>query len=229
VALLDSDDLCLPGRLQLQRAALEADPGADLCFCDAVYDRGAEGTMRMTERHRFRWPLGLDALLEGGWAVPSTWLLRTPAARAVRFDETVRYQEDVDFLFRFYASGRRAVVMDEPLVRYDDRPAAQASGPRMNAQRDAMREYGLWVYKRHWERLPPEERARARIPTRIRRLLVEHCVRTGRYRRARHHLLAWWRQRKLRGPLLVRWVRLLGRPEGPAVPDGPLGDLDIDA
>jgi glycosyltransferase involved in cell wall biosynthesis len=227
VALLDSDDRCLPERLARQVAALEAEPGAALCVCDAWHDRGPVQSLKMSERHTFAWPTSLDVMFQGAWAAPSVWMLRTDVARRLGFDEAVRYQEDIDFLFRLHEAGERVVVVPEVLVVYHDHPDSGPDAQRMSNRKALMNDYGLLVFKRHWELLDAAGRARVGVPTRIRRLVTRHCEATGRHARARHHLLAWWKERKLRGPLLWRWLTNL-RPDRPSLAAAPLGDLDLD-
>jgi teichuronic acid biosynthesis glycosyltransferase TuaG len=228
VALLDSDDRATPARLERQLDALARDPGATLCFCDAEMDRGRRGTARMSRRKRFEWPLSLDAMFRGAWAAPSTWVLSTATARRLRFDTAFRFQDDIDFLYRFFESDGSAVVVEEPLVAYDDRPSAPGDTPRLMERRAEVGDAAILVFKRSWERLPPERRARVPISTRLRRYLADHCERTGRFSSARHHLLAWWRARPMRLALLLRWARLR-RPDRPDLGASPLGDLDIRA
>ena len=230
VALLDSDDRCLPGRLARQREALEQRPEAGLCVCDCWELRARGKRLRMREHHAFRWPTSLEAMFQGGWAVPSGWMLRTDLARRLRFDPQVRFQEDIDFLFRLHEAGAGVVVLDEPLGEYQAGAAPAKTGAepaRMSEQKALMTDYGLWVYKRHWERLSPDQRSRIVTPTRILRLLVSHCERTGRFRRARRHLLAWWKQRKYRVKLLLRWAGNLKR-DRLDLSTSPLGDLDLE-
>jgi glycosyltransferase involved in cell wall biosynthesis len=231
VALLDSDDRCLPGRLARQRDALERHPDVGMCVCDCWELRAGGKRVRMRDHHAFRWPTSLEAMFHGAWAVPSGWMMRTELARRIRFDARVRFQEDIDYLFQWHEAGAGVVVLEEPLLEYEAGAGATPSKPdvvpvRMSEQRARMADYGLWVYKIHWARLPPEQRRRIGTPTRILRLLTRHCEQTGRHRRARQHLLAWWRQRLYRLPLLVRYLRNL-KPDRPDLSSSPLGDLDL--
>lgn len=229
VALLDSDDRCLPGRLRKQREALERHPEAGLCVTDCWELRPGGRRVRMGEHHAFVWPTSLAAMFQGAWAVPSGWMLRTAVARRIRFDPVMRYQEDIDFLFRLHEAGVGVVALGEPLLDYLVAPTAapQEAPKALSAHKPQMADYGLWAYRRAWQRLPAEDRRRVRLPTRILRLLVAHGEQTGRYSRARRHLLAWWRQRPGRIKLLLRWVKNL-RPDRPNLAHSPLGDLDLE-
>jgi glycosyltransferase involved in cell wall biosynthesis len=212
VALLDSDDRCLPGRLARQAAVLSAAGAPDLCICDALFDRGeGRGRVRMTARRGWRAPTSARALLEGAWAVPSTWMLVAEVARVVRFDPSCRYEEDVDFLFRFHEAGYRAALLPEPLVLYDDRPGPAGAEPRMTARQADMDRWALEIFEREAARLPEDERRRLEPPARIRRAMLRRAVAAGRWREARAHLLATWRTRPLRLSLLLRWLAWLPR------------------
>lgn len=118
IALLDSDDLWLPGKTAQQRAWLDAHPDFGMVLCDVVRV-DADGTPYDTFVRR-------DVLREDGWAL--RWLLENPslvpASAMFRrevftdiggFDTTLRTAEDIDFHLRV-ARRFRIGVVEAPLV-----------------------------------------------------------------------------------------------------------------
>ncbi len=207
VALLDSDDRALPGRLAAQLAAFERAPKASLCIGDARYEAPGGGPPDTMFAHRdFLAPLSLEAMFAGAWAIPSTWMLRTDVARRWPFDERVRYQEDTDFLFRFHRAGLSVVVVDEVLIVYRTEEPDRASD-RMSDNRVEMDRYWTSIQERNWDALSPEDRAAIRRPVHVHRRLAQHYLRTGDAARAAPHCRAWWLGRPWRIRPLLRWIR----------------------
>ena len=132
IALLDSDDLWLPGKTAQQRAWLDADPDYGTVLCDVVRVDG-DGVPYDTFVRR-------EVLREDGWAL--RWLLDNPslvpASAMFRrevftdtggFDITLRTAEDIDFHLRV-ARRFRIGVVEAPLVeamRGHDGLSAEAS------------------------------------------------------------------------------------------------------
>ena len=132
IALLDDDDRCLPERIACQVRALDANPGAALCLSDARYDgAGAEGDAgTLYGQPGYRSPDSLEAVFEGAWTLPSVMMFRAPVLRALGFDESIFFQEDTDFLFRFHRAGHGVVALPDVLVLYaTGSPTARAASP----------------------------------------------------------------------------------------------------
>jgi len=110
-ALLDSDDLYLPGHLASQSAALAADPEARMVVCDARIDGDGGTTRGSLFAHRaWRDPTILENVFYGAWAQPSCVMVHTETARTLRFDPRFTYVEDTEFLLRFLAAGNRCIL-----------------------------------------------------------------------------------------------------------------------
>jgi len=135
IALLDSDDIWEPDKLERQWAALQACPEAALVACDyrQFTDAGEvvhpsflsqPGRYERAERH----PVGEgasrieapgDNFLRGGYfLIPSATLFAREAALAVGlFDESLRYVEDVEFFLRILSRGPLLMV-ESVLLNY---------------------------------------------------------------------------------------------------------------
>ncbi len=208
VAFLDSDDLYLPGHLASQVRALEANPEADVVLCDARYEGGwKEDGQTVFGRRHFRPPVDLCALLDGAWVLPSTLMARRARIGDVRFDESYRVCEDLEWLCHLYAAGLRGVLNPEVLTRYR-RHGAQANDDDEGIRLGTLRV--LEAYADH----------AGRVGARLHRYQVErrratHLVKTGRWREARPHLGAWLR-RRFSSRAFRWWLRsLLARRRAP--------------
>jgi|SRR5271169_5587944 len=118
IAFLDDDDIWLPHKLRVQRAYMSEHPD---CFGvhssvwaffldrpDALWKRDSPAPMTLAQ-----------ALTDGGWAIPSSLLVRSDKTRALGgFDSRFRESEDRDFLIRCCAAGYRIDGIHEPLVRF---------------------------------------------------------------------------------------------------------------
>ena len=126
VSYLDDDDVWHPDRLRLQVAALDAAPGALLCYSSA-WTMDAEGT-----RVDVPWlPTGLPRApyLRGDVDLPRivTMTMRRDAVLAYGgFNPSFRYCEDDEFILRMMLHGELTSVPDE-LVGYRRHPG-NASG-----------------------------------------------------------------------------------------------------
>jgi glycosyltransferase involved in cell wall biosynthesis len=119
IAWLDHDDLFMPRKLELQLAALEADPSAGLAY--GQYERFDDATGAVLERSSIR-PGGdlLERLyVEGCFIASSTVLVRQPALkrRKLRLRDTHFSFGDDHFLWLGLALDWRGVLVDEVLTR----------------------------------------------------------------------------------------------------------------
>ena len=124
VAVLNSDDAWLPGRLTALVAALDADPAAGIA-CSAL--RFMDGAGASTDNpwyeaalafHRDGAELGV-ALLNGNFVMTtSNLLIRRATLAAVGPCAALRYGHDLDWLLRALALGQHLVRVDAPLLRY---------------------------------------------------------------------------------------------------------------
>lgn len=203
VAILDDDDLALPARARLQAAALAAAPQAGLCLGDGRL-RQHGGLFSRTRG--WRYATDRAAVFAGAYAVPSTTMFRREVLLEVPYSTRYKAFEDCEHLMRYYATGRSAVVVREPVVVYDDRRAV-TSTPRMSEQRATMDAFMAMAIDEHWASLPAAERRAMPLGPTLHRRLAAHAWRAGRRDRARHHAWAWWRAR----PWRLTPLRLLAR------------------
>jgi glycosyltransferase involved in cell wall biosynthesis len=132
IAFLDSDDVWLPEKLELQVLALKQYKGeCGACFTDAqmVNDRGMDASSFRSFGLHFDRTIGIapDAALSiartfcGFWL--STLLVRTDLARQIDgFDPKIKGPEDRDFYFRLALVTPLAYI-NKPLVRTDRTPS----------------------------------------------------------------------------------------------------------
>lgn len=126
IALLDQDDLWQPRKVELQMAALLADPAADWCI-------GKQRMIMLAEPGADWARLDfMDRPLPG--YLPGCMLVRRSAFERIGvFDETLRLGSDTDWFMRAQTSGLRQIaVPEEILIR-------RIHGA--NASRDAERFY----------------------------------------------------------------------------------------
>lgn len=127
VALCDSDDAWLPGKLAAQAAAFEESPEAVACFTRALIV-GTDG--RATGERWAELPPGLHAggeltslLYEANPIPTSSMVLRRSALQeAGGFESPVRVAEDWDLWLRLAARGGGFLCLAETLVRYRRHP-----------------------------------------------------------------------------------------------------------
>ena len=124
LAILNSDDVYLPGRLATLVAALQADSAADIAVSSLQFIDGdgaaiENGWYRQAVAfHHAGAELGV-ALLNGNFVMTTSNLLfRRAALGAVGPFAALRYAHDLDWMLRALALGRRISLVDRPLLRY---------------------------------------------------------------------------------------------------------------
>lgn len=209
IALLDDDDRCLPERLACQVRALDEHPEAALCLSDARYEGGVGDPEAATlyRQPGYRTPDSLASMFEGAWTLPSVMTFRASVLRELRFDVSIRCQEDTDFLFRFHRAGHGLIALPDVLVRY--RAEAGEGEERISARRAQMDEAYARLYTRHWDAATPQQRAGVHQPLQVRRRLARYHLDRGEWTRARPHCFACWRARPWRIRPLLRGLRCL--------------------
>jgi glycosyltransferase involved in cell wall biosynthesis len=110
LAFLDSDDVWLPEKLELQVGALRGDPSLDMVFAGVEQffspELGRAGSPRRSER------------AERAGRLPSAMVVRAAAfARVGGFREGVIFGEFVDWYARATELGLRGCTVDQTLVR----------------------------------------------------------------------------------------------------------------
>ncbi len=135
IALLDSDDIWEPDKLERQRVALEACPQAVLIACDyrqftdsgeVVHPSFLSQPGRYQRAAKIRLAEGIsridvpgESFLQGGYfLIPSAALFpRRAAVEVGLFDEGLRYVEDLEFFLRLLRLGPLLMV-EEVLLNY---------------------------------------------------------------------------------------------------------------
>lgn len=124
-ALLDSDDLWLPGYLEEQLAILEGHPEIAVLSANAINLGGTadgEPLLPMYSRDHLR-PVSLLKLVQVEDSLSILSIFRREVVDAIGgFDETLRRSEDYDFWLRSAAAGFHIVVNPKPLGLYRRRP-----------------------------------------------------------------------------------------------------------
>ncbi len=209
VAFLDEDDLCLPGRLERQRQALAAAPGATLCY-GRVRMIAADGATLAAETASLR--PRFDRLVAGGSTyetvlelggplyTSATMVRRDPFLTAGGFDPAFDAYEDLDLYLRLSRDNGLVPCLGEPVTAYRMHPA--------NTPSDALYRGTLGVTAKHL----PHAHGRAK------RLLLERRVDAlwglGEFRSARGEALAAARSE----PRLLSHPRFLKRLAGLTLP-----------
>jgi glycosyltransferase involved in cell wall biosynthesis len=127
LAILDSDDVYHPLRLQALAELTTARPDLDLVTTDAVLIRDGERIGRFAEFNPFATDDQRQAILwscfPGGWPA-----VRLSTLRAVGgFDESMRIAYDWDCWLRLIISGSTAGLVDEPYYEYRLHPGSLIS------------------------------------------------------------------------------------------------------
>lgn len=125
LAILNSDDVYAPGRLDRLVAALDADPAADLVATGLRFIDGDGSPVanpwyeEALAFHGASGDLG-TALVNGNFLMTTSNLaFRRGLLDRIGLFAPLRYVHDLDFILRALAHGRRfALLMDEPLLSY---------------------------------------------------------------------------------------------------------------
>lgn len=124
LAILNSDDAYLPGRLAALAEALDADPAADLAASGIAF---MDGQGRPVENpwhvealafHRAAQDMAVALANANLLVTTSNFLFRRALFEQVGPFAALRYAHDLDFALRALALGRRIVLLERPLLRY---------------------------------------------------------------------------------------------------------------
>jgi glycosyltransferase involved in cell wall biosynthesis len=160
VALCDSDDAWLPGKLALQRAAFDESAGAVACFTRALIvgaDGRATGERWAQLRPGLHFGVALTTLLYESNPIPtsSMMLRRSALESAGGFTSPVRVAEDWDLWLRLAARGGGFACLAETLVRYRRHPAG------LTADVEGLARCQLELHRAHGSLVSDEVRERA--------------------------------------------------------------------
>jgi glycosyltransferase involved in cell wall biosynthesis len=155
IAFLDSDDLWLPGKLQVQRTFMDRDPEAMICQTEEIWVRNGR---RVNPKTRHRKPSGdiFRRSLELCLVSPSAVMIRRELFdRVGHFDESLPMAEDYDLWLRV-AAGHPVYLLPEPLVvkrgGYPDQLSASPGIDRYRimALKKLLRSGSLSAEQREW-------------------------------------------------------------------------------
>jgi glycosyltransferase involved in cell wall biosynthesis len=140
VACLDADDIWEPTYLEEQTRFLREHPEYDLVYCNAQFfgDSIHDGTEYMALCHS-EGEATAAAIIARRCHVFVSVTARTPALKAVAFDESLRSCEDFDCWLRFAAAGYKIGYHRKVLVLY------RKHGASLSANPTRMAEYNLQV------------------------------------------------------------------------------------
>jgi len=178
VAFLDDDDAWLPTKLALQVGVLDSAP----CKVGLVYgwyqemDETSRGPI-LTVRQTLRGDIYDQMLAPQVPYTPSTWLVRTAAARAIGgFDETV-LANDIDFTRRLCEQGWHVDFVPEIVLHKYEHTRGQMTDetPDNLAQRAAF-------IRRHLAEFAPQLRADPMALARVHCLVARYEIRDHRVR-----------------------------------------------
>lgn len=122
IALLDSDDIFLPHKLEKNLPHVQSSSGDVLVYSQMIVERGLE-------KQWVRPPRGIlpeervdeYLLCTPGTIRTSTVVISTTLARSTRFDESLPSLQDTDFAIRAANAGALITFIDEPLVIFEDK------------------------------------------------------------------------------------------------------------
>lgn len=123
VARMDSDDICMPERFQVQADRFRADPALDVIGSAAIEidQTGKHGALRIM-------PASHDSIVDNLWLCPfihPSIMMRASRLRAVGGyrKEKLRRAEDYELWFRCCKQGFRFANIEEPLLLFRFTPA----------------------------------------------------------------------------------------------------------
>jgi glycosyltransferase involved in cell wall biosynthesis len=120
IALLDSDDIFLPTKIERQVNFMELHPKCDLCYCDIVHFREEDQTKTLHLRYRYySGDQVLRNLLKRNFINPLGVVMRqSVSGRFGYFNESFRRSEDWEFWVRLAIGGGQIEFLPERLAKY---------------------------------------------------------------------------------------------------------------
>ncbi len=116
VSFQDSDDVWLPHKLAAQVAALDANPGAGLCYCGSVFSEGTQ-TYYIPEPMfaRLDGDMSSEILRRNAISTQTLVIRRADLDRAGHFDASLKRFQDWDLMIRV-AQVTEFVFLPDPMV-----------------------------------------------------------------------------------------------------------------
>jgi glycosyltransferase involved in cell wall biosynthesis len=163
IALLDSDDVWLPTKIERQFEALAAlGDGFGLCFTDCVYDGAPDMKLSVFQETGFEHAPKFGPLDDPAkymlaqrepFYTPSIMVLRSLLQEVGQFDEAMVVREDTDVYFRLSLKTKFCFA-SEPLVRIDRDPSRPVALCDVFSSRDDRKYEDLERMCRKWLELP---------------------------------------------------------------------------
>ncbi len=129
IALLDGDDLYLPGYLETMVGAISADPALGLVTCDAIFTgQTTRAGRRFSDYSPQNGEHSLDAIIARRFNIFIAAIMRRAVLDAVGgFDEELLAAEDLDMWIRIASHGWQIGRVAEPLALYRRRPGSMST------------------------------------------------------------------------------------------------------
>lgn len=126
IALLDGDDLYMPGYLERMVGAISADPALGLVTCDAIFTgQTTRAGRRFSDYSAQDGERSLDAIIARRFNIFIASIMRREVIETVGgFDEELVAAEDLDLWIRIAESGWPIGRVSDPLVLYRRRPGS---------------------------------------------------------------------------------------------------------
>jgi len=116
IAIIDSDDICYPGRTKVILNAFKNDSDIDVFFSDI--DIWEEKTGVIRDRKTLIEPFSVERLLEVNFIPHSTVAMRRQILLDNPYNQFFRIAEDYELLTRLAVGGRKFAYSKEKLVKY---------------------------------------------------------------------------------------------------------------
>lgn len=159
IALLDSDDLFLPDKIEKQIGYFETHSSCDVIYCDSYHFRDDAPEKTFHLRYHYYSGSGHDIiprLIEGSFIAPSASVFRASVFKKFGgFDEQLRRSEDMEFWLRIARGGVEFYFFPEVLLKLCLRRTKNLQG--LESQ-PAVKLTMLQVLQKFSEGLSPAER-----------------------------------------------------------------------
>jgi len=168
IALLDSDDIFLAGKIERQVKILEANPDYDICYSDLLHFTDEEP--RKFFHHRYTYPSGdiFGKLIHQQFINPLTVIIRKAVLeRFGSFDPNLKRSEDWELWLRLAKNGVKFYYLNEVLAHYRIRNVGNLSSIESEPE---MKEKNLEIFLNLKNKLTPDEIHRYNFEAIIHRL-----------------------------------------------------------
>lgn len=124
VAFLDSDDVWLPNKIELQLAAIQNHPEAEkaVCYTQVKDDRGDKVFIQPSRGKNEAESLADYLFVNRGFIQTSTVMIPRYMAVATPFRSGISPHEDLDVFLRLEASGAKFIFIEKPLSVWHNEP-----------------------------------------------------------------------------------------------------------